>query len=268
LLFIIGISTSNYKEGINYYNNKEYAKAYKCLNLVTVDDKNYKDAITKIKEIKPIIDSLNLIAKNHEIAKKNKEISEGKKELVEKNEKDNSITENDQKIQNIKKSIKSEVENNKPMFFTKYRGSIDAIKLELIYFQTMAKVINEGFKTKDAETIIYTNKLKAKMAITQDKEFPILRVEWVRLANIAFRNNNVKIVPINGNYKKIRFISPVFLTKDNIEDFYSNISDIIQMLRIKEVGFIPYSDIYSNETYYTVESLKDTEIESISLEEE
>lgn len=48
-----------YKDGIDYYNKQNYKKAYEYLCNVKQSDKNYNDAIVKIKEIKPIIDSLN-----------------------------------------------------------------------------------------------------------------------------------------------------------------------------------------------------------------
>lgn len=63
LLLITGIAgaifSDNYKSGIDYYNKKDYVSAYNSLNLVSIDNKNYKDAILKINEIKPIVDSIN-----------------------------------------------------------------------------------------------------------------------------------------------------------------------------------------------------------------
>ena len=45
-----------YKEGLDYYNKQNYSKALYNFNNVNPDDKNYNDAIAKIKEIKPIVD--------------------------------------------------------------------------------------------------------------------------------------------------------------------------------------------------------------------
>lgn|GEM_PF-4178641 len=48
-----------YKNGLDYYNKEDYPSAFRNFSLVGPDDKHYKDATEKIKEIKPIIDSLN-----------------------------------------------------------------------------------------------------------------------------------------------------------------------------------------------------------------
>jgi len=47
-----------YKDGIDYYNKQNYVKALDYFNQVKPEDKYYQDAINKIKEIKPIVDSL------------------------------------------------------------------------------------------------------------------------------------------------------------------------------------------------------------------
>lgn len=63
--------TDYYKIGIDYYNKKNFKKALYNFNNVKLEDKNYNDAISKIKEIKPFVDSLN---KQAEIAKKEKHV--------------------------------------------------------------------------------------------------------------------------------------------------------------------------------------------------
>ncbi|MFB9108154.1 hypothetical protein [Flavobacterium gyeonganense] len=58
LVVVTAIFMNPYKDGIDYYNKHDYIKAYKQLKMVNSDDPNYNDAILKINEIKPIIDSI------------------------------------------------------------------------------------------------------------------------------------------------------------------------------------------------------------------
>lgn len=48
----------NYKSGLDNYNKKDYIQAHNDFMLVKPEDANYKDAIAKITEIKPIVDSI------------------------------------------------------------------------------------------------------------------------------------------------------------------------------------------------------------------
>lgn len=92
LLLIIGIIGSifidNYEDGIDYYNKKEYIKAYESLSRVPQDDKNYSDAIAKINEIKPIVDSLKIAKENAENEKEtNEKAAEENEEKIKENPK-------------------------------------------------------------------------------------------------------------------------------------------------------------------------------------
>jgi hypothetical protein len=93
LLVIIGIVGAvfidNYKQGVDYYNKKEYIKAYESLSRVSQDDKNDSDAISKINEIKPIVDSLKIVEENEKIAKENAEKAENEIKNSEKTAKEN-----------------------------------------------------------------------------------------------------------------------------------------------------------------------------------
>jgi len=66
LIFIIAtfavLLTDHFKEGMDYYNQQNYKSAYSSFLLVSQSSKNYNDAVLKLKEIKPIIDSLDNLA--------------------------------------------------------------------------------------------------------------------------------------------------------------------------------------------------------------
>ena len=72
LLILSKLFPINYYEtGIDNYNKKNYKEALENFNNVESSDKNYKDAILKISEIKPIVDSL---IKIEEIEKEKKQL--------------------------------------------------------------------------------------------------------------------------------------------------------------------------------------------------
>ena len=62
------IFLDDYKDGMDYYNNHDYRNAYHSFEKVKPTDKNYKDAFTKLKEIKPIFDSLMLSEEKKRVA--------------------------------------------------------------------------------------------------------------------------------------------------------------------------------------------------------
>lgn len=77
LFTVIGIVGSfmidNYKNGMDYYNKQEYVRAYESFKLVNQSSENYNDAISKIQEIQPIIDSINTVKEQKKLAKQEEE---------------------------------------------------------------------------------------------------------------------------------------------------------------------------------------------------
>ncbi|EKT3967012.1 DUF4352 domain-containing protein [Flavobacterium psychrophilum] len=81
LLIISKLFPINYYEtGIDYYNRKNYKKALENFSNVESSDKNYKDAVLKITEIKPIVDS---IIRVEEIEKEKKQVEKNNSEVTE-----------------------------------------------------------------------------------------------------------------------------------------------------------------------------------------
>lgn len=98
LTFIILIVLSKlfpvdyYKKGIDKYNKQNFKEALSYFNKVETSDKNYNDAILKIKEIKPIVDSILNVeekekVKQEKLANKNntEKLEESKKEDISSN---------------------------------------------------------------------------------------------------------------------------------------------------------------------------------------
>jgi len=98
LIGVIGaIFIDNYKMGVDNYNKKDYISAYENFRMVKPTDPNYNDAINKIAELKPIVDSLELVKKEEkenarlkqELKKnaKQEEQEKGAKQLVKEDKK-------------------------------------------------------------------------------------------------------------------------------------------------------------------------------------
>jgi hypothetical protein len=100
ILFFVGIfilmklfPVDYYKNGMDNYNKLNYKEALTNFNNVESSDKNYSDAILKIKEVKPIVDSLErleAIEKQAVIDQVEKEAELEEKKLAE-NKNENAV---------------------------------------------------------------------------------------------------------------------------------------------------------------------------------
>ncbi len=101
LLCTIGLfyDVDYYKEGNKYYTQRNYTKAYEYFGKVEANNPNYNDAVLKMQEIKPIVDSLNLVEEQR------KADAQKEKELLKEQEKSQKAKENEE----IETSIGKEV---------------------------------------------------------------------------------------------------------------------------------------------------------------
>lgn len=83
ILFILSklFPINYFEEGKQYYEEKKYEKAVKYLNEVEKNDENYLSAVDLIKEIQPIVDSIN-IAKEELKKKEEQSLEEKNKEKI------------------------------------------------------------------------------------------------------------------------------------------------------------------------------------------
>ena len=92
------ILMDNYKDGLDDYNKQNYVRAYENFERVSQSDENYADAIAKMNEIKPIVDSLKLSAKNEKEATKLAEAEEKRLKNEKRNTEKNKGKDEDTKI--------------------------------------------------------------------------------------------------------------------------------------------------------------------------
>lgn len=96
LIFVLSLlfPIDYYKQGLDYYKKQDYKKAFSYFNRVASSDKNYNDAIDKIEQLKPIVDSINKAA---EIAKNKKQESKDNIKTEKERAVDNSNSTNETK---------------------------------------------------------------------------------------------------------------------------------------------------------------------------
>lgn len=80
--------TDYYKQGNEYYAQRNYKKAYEYFGNVEANNPNYNDAVLKMQELKPIVDSLNLVEEQRRVAEKqNIADAQREKDLLKEQEK-------------------------------------------------------------------------------------------------------------------------------------------------------------------------------------
>ncbi|PJJ62489.1 hypothetical protein [Chryseobacterium geocarposphaerae] len=233
------IFSDNYKAGLDHYNKKEYVKAYDSFQLVSSHDKNYKDAISKIEELKPIVDS---IKKSETL----QNVSDNKKEKTEERLKDN-----------IKSQIERElIAIDKGVMIGKGE-SITALQMDLVLFSAYSTIIKEGEDSDDIETKKLAKKLKEKVQNLQKSGFPKLRKRYTEIVKNLMWENDIDVYSSNGG-DVLNVTGGIFVTNKNIKQIQETIDENMQLFRFKQVRYRWYkgSDEF---TYYDISPPKDTE---------
>lgn len=96
IIGVIFFPIDYYKDGNEYYTQRNYKKAYEYFGNVEANNPNYNDAVLKMQELKPIVDSLNLVEEQRKIAEKqSKADAQREKDLLKEQEKrENEIAKN------------------------------------------------------------------------------------------------------------------------------------------------------------------------------
>jgi ribosome-binding protein aMBF1 (putative translation factor) len=237
---IVAFSFDSYKTGLDYYNKKEYVKAYDNFQLVSSNDKNYKDAISKIAELKPIVDSI----KKSETSKENLDINkEGKSEEKVKNDTKSQI---ERELIAIDKGI------------TIGKGeNITALQMDLVLLSAYSTIIKEGENSDDEETKKLAKKLKEKVQSLQKSGFPKLRQRYTEIVKGLMWENDIDVYSSDGG-KVLNLTGGIFASNKNIKQVQETINENMQFFRFKQVRYRWYkgSDEF---TYYDVNPPKDTE---------
>lgn len=236
---VVAIFSDSYKTGLDHYNKKEYVKAYDSFQLVSSDDKNYKDAISKIKELRPIVDS---IKKSETL----QNVSDNKKEKTE---------------EHLKNDIKSQIEReliaiDKGVTIGKGENII-ALQMDLVLLGAYSTIIKEGENSDDEKTKKLAKKLKEKVQHLQKTGFPKLRKRYTEIVKNLMWENDIDVYSSNGG-DILNLTGGIFVTNKNIKQIQETIDENMHLFRFKQVRYRWYkgSDEF---TYYDISPPKDTE---------
>ena len=139
-----------------------------------------------------------------------------------------------------------------------YRGSVEALQMELVLFGMWASIIQEGEASND-ENKKLASAIRKKVTAIQVAEFPKLRKAYVDIvANKLWEENITVTVQGNGN-NIINFTGGIFVNNKNIKQMQETIYDIVKMFRFKQIRYRWFkgADEY---TYYDLEVPKDNEL--------
>lgn len=139
-----------------------------------------------------------------------------------------------------------------------YRGSVEALQMELVLFGMWASIIQEGEVSND-ENKKLASAIRKKVTAIQVAEFPKLRKGYVDIvANKLWEENITVTVQGNGN-NIINLTGGLFANNKNIKQMQETIKEVVKMFRFKQIRYRWFkgADEY---TYYDLEVPKDNEL--------
>jgi uncharacterized FlaG/YvyC family protein len=248
LVVIISTISSGEKEGANL--KIKSAKTF-------IEQENYKGAISKLEEIKtsdPLYsEAKELLQKAEGLSKMTAEEKKIAKEVEEKKKAEEKIVQTKEQLDREIKSI------DKGVNFSTYRGTIDALQMELVLFATWATIIKDAEFTNDAEILKLAKQLTIKVSSIQVKEFPNLRKEYAKIVATKMWENDIEVFADGSGNRNINFVGGVFAANKSKQDFQTQLTEVLTMFRFNQSRYRWYKE-EDEYTYYTVYDGKDTEL--------
>jgi hypothetical protein len=228
----------------------ESAKTY-------IEQENYSSAISKLNDIEkenPLYsEAQQLLQKADSLNKMSEEDKKLAKELEAKKAAEEEKLKQKEQLEREIKSVNNGVD------FTTYRGTVDALQMELILFGTWANIITKGVNSDDPEIKKLANQLKPKVGNMQIKEFPKLRKEYANIVAKKMWENDIEVTSNGTNNKYINFSGGIFAANKNKQDFQNEVHEVLKMFRFNQSRYRWYkgADEY---TYYTIYEGKDSDL--------
>ena len=224
----------------SYIEKKEYDLAKSSLDLIKVENKYYSEA----QELLAKVDSLIAISEEQErLAKLEEERIAAEEDKVK-----------------FKEQLERELKSiDEGINFSKYRGSIENIQIELVLFGTWAKNIKEGEESEDKEIQALAKKLKSRVIRIQAKEFPLMRKDYAKVVANKMWENDIDVSSSGSGHTRINFTGGIFAANKNKQDFQNQLHEILKMLRFQQARYRWYKG--QNEyTYWDIKPAKDTDL--------
>jgi hypothetical protein len=232
------IAKSNIETARKHIEEEKYESAISNLNDIKTENPLYEEA----QQLLHKADSLS------KITEKEKQVAI---EIAEKKKAEEGKT---SQIEQLEREIKSV---NKGVDFTTYRGTVDALQMELVLFGTWANIITDGLKSDDAKIKKLATQLKTKVIRMQTKEFPILRKEYGKIVANKMWENDIEVTTNGTGRRYINFSGGVFAANKNKKEFQTQVQEVLRMFRFTQSRYRWYKgqDEY---TYYSMKPDKDS----------
>lgn len=162
----------------------------------------------------------------------------------------------EKKLQTKLENAIDDIKNGKD--YSQYRGSISSLLIETAIFSFWGDLIEESKFGSQIEQQL-GKELEIKVKKIQQKEFPLLRKEYAKLARNLLWESDVDVSISGNNYTTLTFTGGIFAANKNIKDSQNELSEMLHILRFKKsiYKWYKYDDSY---TYYTLYQGKDSDI--------
>jgi len=160
----------------------------------------------------------------------------------------------------LTEQLQREIESfEKPFDNSTYRGSKDAVQIEVVLFGVWAEIINNGEASSNPEDQKLAKNLKEKVVARQVKEFPQMRKEIAKVMKEKLWEENIEVKCFGNGNSTLDFVGGSFASNKIIKQTQETLSEMLNMYRFKRTQYrwIPSADEY---TYYSIESPKDSEL--------
>lgn len=264
ILFILSklFPINYFEEGKQYYGEKKYEKAVEYLNKVEKNDENYLSAVDLIKEIQPIVDSIN-IAKEELKEKEEQSLEEekNKEKIVSKpNKEEDKLKDKELENENSQKEqLERELKSiNKGIKFAD-GNTVEELQMDIVLLGSWAKLIKESENSEDEDTKKLSNQLKSKVSKLQVSVFPKLREKYTEIVARKMWENDIDVYSNGTGKKYINFSGGVFARNRNKQDFQNQVNEVLTIFRFKQSRYRWYKN-EDEYTYYTMFEGKDSDL--------
>lgn len=237
-------AANSLQQAKNYIEQENYSRAITRLDEIDSTSSLYLEAQELIKEA----DSLNTV-------------TEEQKRLAAELEAKQAA---EQELKSQKEQLEREIKAvNDGVDFSTYRGSVDALQLEIVLFGTWADVITKGENSEDPEIKRLARQLKSKIVNLQVREFPKMRQEYAKVVGKLMWEHDVYVNPSGSRNVYLNFVGGLFAANKNIKDFQEQLQDAPALFRFKQTRYRWYKEA-DEYTYYTTYEGTDSDLVDFS----
>lgn len=139
------------------------------------------------------------------------------------------------------------------------KQGIAGIDAELIMFTSWTGAIAEAKKLNDPEMTELAKRLETQVSQAQVREFPLLRKAFTEHLDKKGWEFDLDATSYGAGSKTLELVNAAFAANKNIAQIHAALGDKIKLLRFTRVNYKWYSGA-SEYQYFTIDSLKDTEV--------